>query len=66
MDKWRDDVYTWCKVHVVEGMDTCPWVYHHGFPLLLRGYGLPSDVSPDADPVSGMVCLLWVFSLDSA
>jgi hypothetical protein len=27
MDKWREDVYTWCKVHVVEGMDTCPWVY---------------------------------------
>jgi hypothetical protein len=29
MDKWREDVYTCCKVHVVEGMDTCPWVYHY-------------------------------------
>jgi hypothetical protein len=29
MDKWREDVYTWCKVHVVEGMYTCPWVFHH-------------------------------------
>jgi hypothetical protein len=22
IDKWRGDVYTWCKVHVVEGIDT--------------------------------------------
>jgi hypothetical protein len=20
MDKWREDVYTWCKVHVVHGV----------------------------------------------
>jgi hypothetical protein len=20
MNKWREDVYTWCKVHVEEGM----------------------------------------------
>jgi hypothetical protein len=37
-----------------------------GSPLLLRGYALPSDDSTDADPVSGMVCLLWVILLDSA
>jgi hypothetical protein len=37
-----------------------------GSPLLPRGHALPSDVSPDADPVSGMVYLLWVVSLDSA
>jgi hypothetical protein len=39
VDKWREDVYTWCKVHVVEGMDTCPWVYHRWLKKAARRWG---------------------------
>jgi hypothetical protein len=32
-------VYTWCKVHVVKGMDKCQWVYHRPFFFGMRRAG---------------------------
>jgi hypothetical protein len=59
MDKWREDVYTWCKVHVVRGV-RCAQVSRVLSPLY---FDVPSNLL--ISTITVQLCMIPTAPLDS-